>query len=535
MDWYWGSELTRAQVAMARTVAKAQCMSAGDDSSCEWMVAFVTTISAAHNSLIFIWGSALKGSLPAIAVTMQQSSDTAAESMLACGADLKTDAGACSSGQPPSGYRRFDFTDVKVPRLTHYIFRFPAKFHAPVVHALIRKYANSGQTLLDPFCGSGTLLLAAAVEGLHAIGTDVDPLAVFVARIKVHRFRPGHLRSSWAVIRPLLSDLARSEDEYQERRFKDITPSEYETILSQERLWVPAIPNLLHWFRRYVVVDLARILSTIDGVDIPETHRAFFRLIFASIIRKASNADPVPVSGLEVTAHMRTLDSKGRLVNPFQLFAKAADEGLAAFKAYWEASTSTSRLSVFQADATSLSLRIRKQVDGVITSPPYHSAVDYYRRHQLEMFWLGLTQTHTERLELLPRYIGRSSVRKRDPRLQRQKELGPLATHWHEEIRAVSARRADVFAHYLLSMKDVFRQLSSVVRAGGTAIFVLGHSEWNGSKLPTSDLFLEMARDSFHLEDKLWFPVKNRYMSYDRRNGADINEEFVLVFCRNHQ
>ena len=386
--------------------------------------------------------------------------------------------------------------------------------------------------MLDPFCGSGTLLLAAAVEGRNAVGSDVDPVAVFVAEVKTHRFRPRHLNASWAVLRPLLETIARSANEYYKRRFEDIKPSDYDEALSEERLWTPAVPNLLHWFRRYVVVDLARILSRINGVDVPETHRAFFRLIFASIIRKASNADPIPVSGLEVTAYMKKLDAAGRLINPFELFLKATERGIAAVEAYWEASTPMSRVSVFQADATSVSSRLRNQVDAVITSPPYHNAVDYYRRHQLEMFWLGLTKTHAERLELLPTYIGRSSVRRRDPLLQRKEELGPLSTYWHEQIRAVSAGRADAFIHYLLSMKNVFNQLAAAVRTGGPAIFVLGHSEWNGSKLPTSDLFLEMAGDSFRLENKFWYPVKNRYMSYDRRNGAGINEEYVLVFRR---
>ena len=431
---------------------------------------------------------------------------------------------------PPPGYLRLDFAGVDAPRLTHHLFRFPAKFHPPVVHSLIRAYTTAGQTLLDPFCGSGTLLLAAAVEGRHATGSDVDPVAVFVSGVKTHRFRPRHLHASWAVLRPLLETIARSASEYDKRRFDDIKPSEYEAALSDERLWTPAVPNLLHWFRRYVVVDLARILSRIDFVDVPETHRAFFRLIFASIIRKASNADPIPVSGLEVTAYMKKLDAEGRLINPFDLFLKATERGIAAVKAYWEASTPMSRVSVFQADATSLSSRLRNQVDAVITSPPYHNAVDYYRRHQLEMFWLGLTQTHEERLELLPTYIGRSSVRRRDPLLQRQDELERLSTHWHEQIRAVSAGRADAFIHYMLSMKDVFNQLAAVVRTGGPVVFVLGHSKWNGSKLPTSDLFMEIAGDSFRLENKLWYPIKNRYMSYGRRNGADINEEYVLVF-----
>ncbi len=437
--------------------------------------------------------------------------------------------------QPPTGYQRLDFSGVDAPRLTHSMFRFPAKFHPPVVHALMQRYMTSGQTILDPFCGSGTLLLAATVEGLHAIGSDVDPVAVFVAKVKTHRFRPAHLQASWAILRPLLTKLARTDDEYLQRCFTDITASEYEATLSDDRLWTPAIPNLLHWFRRYVVVDLARILSTVDRVNVPETHRGFFRLIFASIIRRASNADPIPVSGLEVTAHMKRLDSAGRRINPFQLFFKATEKGLAAIKDYCDTTSPKSRVSVIQADATSMSSRIRKQVDGVITSPPYHNAVDYYRRHQLEMFWLGLTKTHSERLELLPRYIGRSSVRKGDPLLHRRDELEPLSTQWYERIQTVSAGRANAFAHYMLSMKDVFEQLSAVLRIGGIAVFVLGHSEWNGSELPTSDLFLEMAGDSFRLKDKLWYPTKNRYMSYGRRNGANINEEYVLVFCRNNK
>ena len=229
---------------------------------------------------------------------------------------------------------------------------------------------------------------------------------------------------------------------------------------------------------------------------------------------------------------MKQLDTIGRNINPFRLFFKAADKALTAVSAYWEASTPSPRVSVLQANATSLSTRIRKQVDAVITSPPYHNAVDYYRRHKLEMFWLGITTTQEERLELLPKYIGRSNVGKRDPLLQRHKELGALSRHWYEQIRAVSATRADAFIHYILSMKDVFSQLSVILSTSAPAIFVVGHSQWRGSEIPTSDLFLEMADDSFHLVDKLWYPTKNRYMSYNRRNGADINEEYVLVFHR---
>jgi len=60
-----------------------------------------------------------------------------------------------------------------------------------------------------------------------------------------------------------------------------------------ERLWIPQVPNLFHWFRKYVLVDLAHIHATIFESDMPREHKDFFYLMFASIIRATSNADPV--------------------------------------------------------------------------------------------------------------------------------------------------------------------------------------------------------------------------------------------------
>ena len=42
---------------------------------------------------------------------------------------------------------------------------------------------RSGGRVLDPMCGSGTVLRAAADRSLPAIGRDVDPLAVLMSRV----------------------------------------------------------------------------------------------------------------------------------------------------------------------------------------------------------------------------------------------------------------------------------------------------------------------------------------------------------------
>src|SRR5262249_7129683 len=95
-------------------------------------------------------------------------------------------------------------------RLTHYLFRYPAKFHAPVVRQLVRDYTAKGDLIYDRFCGSGTLLVEALVEGRSAIGSDVDPVAVLVSQVKSRPIRKERLLSDLEQIQAVLAPHRRS-------------------------------------------------------------------------------------------------------------------------------------------------------------------------------------------------------------------------------------------------------------------------------------------------------------------------------------
>lgn len=51
----------------------------------------------------------------------------------------------------------------------------PAPFPLELATRLVRMFSFTGDTVLDPFCGSGTTMVAALRTGRNSIGVDIDP------------------------------------------------------------------------------------------------------------------------------------------------------------------------------------------------------------------------------------------------------------------------------------------------------------------------------------------------------------------------
>ena len=432
------------------------------------------------------------------------------------------------------GMPRLKFDCYPRTRRTHYLFRYPAKFHPPVARKLIEDFSDRGDLILDPYCGSGTLLVEALHSGRSSIGVDIDPVATFVSHVKTLWIPVEPLRRSSERLSKALGEAERPATEYDRLKWEDLPTTEFEDEVSGRNLILPEIPNLSHWFRRYVTVDLGTILSQIEQTQMPKRHRLFFRLVFASIIRRASNADPVPVSGLEVTSHMRKLEKEGRRINPFDLFRRAASRGLKDWEKYEETRRGCEcTVDVKQRDAIQLPKHVRRSVDAIITSPPYHQAVDYYRRHTLEMYWLGFVRDRGDRLRLRTHYIGRHGVRKSERMVEQPTAKGTLAGRWEAKLHECSEARAMAFRHYVNSMTKCVEGMAKVLKRGGKAVFVVGKNTTSGGvTIPSTEIFDEIVSARLELRERYWYPVKNRYMTYARRNGANIDKEYVLVYER---
>ncbi|PMQ00802.1 MAG: hypothetical protein CBR30_09220 [Dictyoglomus sp. NZ13-RE01] len=69
--------------------------------------------------------------------------------------------------------------------LTHWIYPYKGKFHPQMIRALLNIIGiKQGETILDPFIGSGTTALEAQLLGINCIGIDISPLCVIQSRVK---------------------------------------------------------------------------------------------------------------------------------------------------------------------------------------------------------------------------------------------------------------------------------------------------------------------------------------------------------------
>jgi DNA modification methylase len=68
---------------------------------------------------------------------------------------------------------------------------YPTQKPLALLELLVKACCPPGGCVLDPCCGSGTALVAAGANGRDAIGCDINPEAVAVARERLERMNAG--------------------------------------------------------------------------------------------------------------------------------------------------------------------------------------------------------------------------------------------------------------------------------------------------------------------------------------------------------
>jgi len=80
--------------------------------------------------------------------------------------------------------RLLDVDPAAARALTHGFHSYAGRMHPTIARGAIATYSQPGDLVVDPFCGSGTVLVEAQAAGRAALGVDASPLATAIARVR---------------------------------------------------------------------------------------------------------------------------------------------------------------------------------------------------------------------------------------------------------------------------------------------------------------------------------------------------------------
>jgi hypothetical protein len=399
--------------------------------------------------------------------------------------------------------------------LTHGLFRFPGRFHPPLIAYLISSNPGAG-AIADPMTGSGTAAVETVAAGRTGIFSDIDPLACLLTRAKTHPVDPEWLTQTFDSIAK--KAMPRSNPVRRPQARVAIQHMEKSTSFR-----VP--PDIFHWFQPYVVKGLCdSLVEAANYLSNPRRSDAVLA-IFAAIIRRVSRADPWTSSGLEVTKVRKKALQNGL---KFDVAAELKRKTAILAKGYREVRDvpRMGTAKVFQQDVRNWSQLCQKTgiwPDLILTSPCYMSAIEYWRRHKLEYCLLGLVEPRILST-LKGEFLG---MGREEPSLE---GLPAIVKSMHSKLKSVG-RQADAssLTKYFQDSQEWLLETRRVLeRSNGTAYVVAGGNTNHGLVLDTPGALLRIARDVGLSTSVFWqYSIKNSYMQYPT-NGDRIKTETVL-------
>lgn len=270
--------------------------------------------------------------------------------------------------------------DERVLAHVHGFHSYPARLHAETAKTLIEALSASGDSVLDPFCGSGTVPVVARQLGRRAFGSDLNPLAVELARVKA-----AGMSESFA--RALLSAAAGVVEHARARQEAELGPTH------------PYGPEDRKEFATHVLLALDGLRDGIEHIEERGVRYALF-LVLSACLTKLSEKRADSSSAHQPKRIARSF--------PFRFFLMKAED-LAKreleFTALVPPKTPPARLEI--CDARRLGYLPAKQVKLVLSSPPYPGVYDYFEHHATRMRWLRLDGRKLEQGEIGTRRAAR--------------------------------------------------------------------------------------------------------------------------------
>jgi len=373
---------------------------------------------------------------------------------------------------------------------THGLYMYPAKFIPHVVRFALKEYTSEGDWVFDPFAGYGTVGIEASLTGRNFILWDLNPVMKHVLGAALY--------TGSVDLRDILVDF-----DYKER-------------------YVPRWSNIDYWYPR----EFLEILSRAWGYyhyQVPEKLKPVVAIPLLKITRYFSYSDEkIPklckseYSVKKVREILHGGNPLKHVEKKYEYHAKRVVKKIKEFQSYNPKAVA----SIVKAGVDSLSLKLDRSVELLVTSPPYLQSQEYIRSFKLELMWLGYSENYVRALSKLEiPYRNQPDV---EVNSSTYKEFREKVASFN------SLQLLRIYDTYFQSLAKFFN--NNHERVNTIAVFV-SRATIRGVKVPIDEILKE------HLESLGWKhkvtyidKIKNHRIGKVIRNLQ--SEEHLLVMTR---
>jgi site-specific DNA-methyltransferase (cytosine-N4-specific) len=405
------------------------------------------------------------------------------------------------------------FATADTRYMSHGFHAYPARMIPQVAKTLIQTYSkNQNDVCIDPYCGSGTVLVESKLHGIRSIGVDANPLAVLLAKVKTTPIKHSILKEQAG----LLIDSIKHD------------------IEKQNDVVLPNIRNLNFWFKPEVSQKLAIIRDHIFSIK-DEQVQDFFKVCFSITVRKVSNNR----SG-EFKLYRRAAEDLQKF-NPqvLKTFSQVVARNIAGMDSFYVSLEKDAPVTVVKGDSRNL-LSLKPDTISedcaslLVTSPPYgdsHTTVAYGQYSRYLSLWLGFDETEVMNVDK----VGLGG--------RVYKEMEDLESHTLDaivkEIYGKDKTRGKETYAFFRDLDTCFEQISRVMKQGHSHIcYVLGNRTVKRVKVPADKILVELGNKyGFKHLNTVERSIPNKHMpavnspeNLSSMLGETMHKENILIW-----
>ena len=316
-----------------------------------------------------------------------------------------------------------------------------------IMNEFFEKFREFGcKIVLDPFVGSGTVLVEAQLRDIESIGIDSNPWALLVTKAK----------TTWP------GDVEKWIKEY----------------LGQVEDLEPFIPSkrLKRYHAPEILITLGRIRAAVELAS--SDSKPILLTVLGEVAYKFSKLKKSPAPRFKYT------DRKEDHIATHSILSCFLNKLLEALKDLRMCKMRVPAHLIW-ADST---VWLPRRIDAILTSPPFANNVDYIRHTQLSLLWMGISEAELGSLRDIQLPACEAAARK-----WRRGLYETWLMPYYDSIggsRKTGFRR--FLAQYLWAMNKHLELIAE--RLEWEAWYTIGDSVLGGGYIPTHELLAKLAR-----------------------------------------